>query len=312
MFDYSDLTVLVCSCDKYNDLWNPFFTLFQKNWPDFNGKIILNTESEKFSFENLDIKCFSFYEKGSNVPYGERILKHLNEINTPYVLVLMDDFFIGKPVDVEAFSRIQDYIRTDRNAACFTLDFIYDENPIKSDYDIFYKRPQYADFKANLLAGLWKTEVFISTWKKHESAWEYEEYASIRASFTDYDYYSLRKMELSPIDWRGKDWSYIQKGKWVRSIAEPMFKANNIEIDYSKRGFLNENEINTVRINSLSRRLTASIRGLGFIKGISFVNYILFHQKLQQIINRLSRGKLCKNYYRSYMEHLRRLKGERL
>ncbi len=30
----SELAILVCSCDKYADVWEPFFKLFFKFWPD--------------------------------------------------------------------------------------------------------------------------------------------------------------------------------------------------------------------------------------------------------------------------------------
>ena len=37
-------TVVVSSCDKCSDLWYPFFSLFQKAWPENEFSIVLNTE----------------------------------------------------------------------------------------------------------------------------------------------------------------------------------------------------------------------------------------------------------------------------
>ena len=55
MEKYMDkIALLVNSCDKYEDLWAPFFTLLKKYWnPEY--PIVLNTESKDFNFEGLNI-----------------------------------------------------------------------------------------------------------------------------------------------------------------------------------------------------------------------------------------------------------------
>jgi len=32
--DRANCSILIPSCDKYSDLWRPFFTLFWRHWPD--------------------------------------------------------------------------------------------------------------------------------------------------------------------------------------------------------------------------------------------------------------------------------------
>src|SRR5438874_1592741 len=39
----ADVPVLVVSCDRYADLWRPFFELFWRRWPDFAGEIHLGS-----------------------------------------------------------------------------------------------------------------------------------------------------------------------------------------------------------------------------------------------------------------------------
>ena len=39
----SDCSILVVSCDRYRDLWTPFFTLFQRYWPDCDMPVYLGT-----------------------------------------------------------------------------------------------------------------------------------------------------------------------------------------------------------------------------------------------------------------------------
>ena len=44
----NDITIIVNSCDKYSDLWYPFFELLRIQWPDLSYPIILNTESKTY------------------------------------------------------------------------------------------------------------------------------------------------------------------------------------------------------------------------------------------------------------------------
>ena len=66
------LTILVCSCDRYEDLWIPFFTLLRKYWGSKDVRILLNTESLGFSFDGLEIECV--HAPGEKY-YGQRLVR---------------------------------------------------------------------------------------------------------------------------------------------------------------------------------------------------------------------------------------------
>ena len=51
-----NVTILVNSCDNYDDLWLPFFTLLKKYWVPLNVRVILNTETKKFSLDGMSIE----------------------------------------------------------------------------------------------------------------------------------------------------------------------------------------------------------------------------------------------------------------
>ena len=53
----SNIPLIVSSCDKCSDLWQPFFWLVKKNWPEFDRKVFLCTDSKDFSYEGLAIDC---------------------------------------------------------------------------------------------------------------------------------------------------------------------------------------------------------------------------------------------------------------
>ena len=54
---HSNFSILVNTTDSFSDCWNPFFKLFKKYWPNYGGKIYLNTEIKDFKYEGLNIIC---------------------------------------------------------------------------------------------------------------------------------------------------------------------------------------------------------------------------------------------------------------
>lgn len=91
----SDCTVLVASCDKYADLLGPFSTLWRKFWPDCPFETVLVTEtvpSENLAFDRV-IAC----GKGRN--WCARLVDSLKQIETRYVLLLCDDYYLAAAVD---------------------------------------------------------------------------------------------------------------------------------------------------------------------------------------------------------------------
>ena len=51
-----DISILVCSCDKYEDLWNPMFGMFFKFWEDCPLNIYLMTNNKKYNHEKVNCR----------------------------------------------------------------------------------------------------------------------------------------------------------------------------------------------------------------------------------------------------------------
>ncbi len=236
----NDITVLVNSCDSYEDTWYPFFKLFHTYWENCPYRIVLNTESKCFAYDGLTIDCFRLY-KNCPPAYGERMLEHLKRINTKYILVLIDDFFIQEKVDVAEIERCRGWMEENENIACFSFSPVRDEhNTPSGKYAGYEKRPTVGTYKINFQAALWRTDKFMESWKPHESPWEWEKCATFRSFFTDLEFYSRCKDAHNPINYGakfGEAWNVVS-GLWVVDSVDPVFQANDIHIDYAKRGIL--------------------------------------------------------------------------
>ena len=90
-------TVLVASCDKYADLLGPFSALWRKFWPDCPFEVVLVTESEPVNAKGL---CFDrVVACGTGGNWCSRLVQALDTVNTPYVLMLCDDYYLEKPIE---------------------------------------------------------------------------------------------------------------------------------------------------------------------------------------------------------------------
>lgn len=227
------ITILVCSCDSYCDLWPPFFKLLKKYWSNNECKIILNTETKQYSYPGLNIETFSLGKES----YGKRMLDHINRIDTPFVLLLLDDFFLRRNVEEDVLCKLIEMMENNENIAAMT----FDENPYydrkEESYLGFVKLLRCAPYKLNMQAGIWRVDSFKKYWAPNDNPWIWE----IFVNYLTYDstdvFYALKNREIAPIYYGyNTNGMGVYRGKWVIQDVKPLFDKNDIVIDYTKRG----------------------------------------------------------------------------
>lgn len=278
-----DCTVLVCSCDSYEDAWEPFFELFWKYWPDCPYKVVLNTESKKYEGGG-NVECFEFYKKGERVFYGERLLKHLNKIDTAYVLILMDDFFLRKKVDESKIEFCLNELKNHSDIAVFSFDAVRDELNIDDGiYQDFILRPKYGEYKMNFQGAIWNKQVLIKCIRSFETPWEIETKGSMRTFEMNERFYTLKDLSLSPIDYgkkTGLTWGIV-RGKWIYEDVVPLFQKQGINVDFEKRGFFDPDNYENITIPP-KRSVKQNIESYGIKLWIKMILWRIPHviQKL--------------------------------
>lgn len=244
--DLSKLTILFCTCDSYEDAWEPFFKLFAKFWPDCNLDIVFNTESKEYSYPGLKIKCYKKYFDKS-VPYGERMIAHIKEIKTPYTLLLMDDFFLRDRADLDELSDVIRFMDNDADAVRFSFQALTEDKFVDSmGYGKYGLVRNYEDYKYNFQAAIWRTDYLLSSWKRHESPRDWEIIGNYRSFDETKKFYALKDKVNNPINYGyvyGSPWG-IWRGKWVPETVDDIFKENGIAVDYGVRGIFHEEENN--------------------------------------------------------------------
>ncbi|MEG1011499.1 MAG: hypothetical protein RSD27_01845 [Ruthenibacterium sp.] len=233
----SQCTVLVCSCDAYEDLWQPFFKLLEKFWPQCPYEILLNTETKKFDYSGvLKVTTFVSCAAGKEKAWSKRLRQCLKTIDTPYTIFMLDDFFVSAPVDQSKIERCLQWMDNDENIVNFSFVPTLWKDIDDGKYPDFLRRSENALYKVNTQVGLWKTEELKKLLRNHESPWQFENWGSWRANRNE------KKVFYAADKNSSRAFQYIfgggiHGGKWAREIL-PIFKENNIIIsNYEIRGW---------------------------------------------------------------------------
>ena len=103
--DEKECTVLINSCDKYEDAWYPFFELVKKYWRGCNYHFFLNTETKQYSHSGIDLTVINTHSNNATPSWGKRTKECLQQISSPYVLLLLEDFFFQRDVNQKEFEK---------------------------------------------------------------------------------------------------------------------------------------------------------------------------------------------------------------
>ncbi len=244
----NDVTLVVSSCDKYSDLWDPFFTLLKKYW-DPDMPIVLVTESRPYSFEGLDIRTLDLYQPGEIPPWSELQMKALEQIDTDFVLFMLDDFFLEAPVQQEKIAECAEWMKQDPSIACFNFTQVMPGQNLPCGYPGFELRPQRGEYRLNCQTALWRRETLLHDMRPHENPWVFETLGSRRSfRYKDQKFYSaLPDNHTFTYDVQGG--GALNRGKWNERAAE-LIKREGLDVDIEKRG------INTEVRGSTERRIS--------------------------------------------------------
>jgi len=241
-------TVVVSSCDKYEDLWVPFFKIIKHEWPDLKYPIILNTESKQFGMEGLDIGKIQLFNE-TKMSWTRRLRLVLESIYSDYIIFLLDDFFMQGKIKSEKIEQCIQWMDDNQRISCFCFMETQGRNIDDKKYPGFERRPLIAKYKFNCQAGLWRRKRLIQYLSQDESPWEWEEYGNWRSyRYFNHEFYSYRVgydyvfpylYETNGLNWGGLG---LYRGKWYLPYVEPLFKKHGINIDFSLRGSISDEE----------------------------------------------------------------------
>ena len=188
-------SVLVVGCDDHKNLLDKFFQQFAQYWSDDDIDIYVSFEKSDYSYDGLELNVTKY-----GLDWSKRVKKTVEQIKTPAVLLLLDDFLIEDYVNHAELNKLATLIKNDDTIAHFALTTVPMKN--SSDelfYDKYYKRAHFGRYKTTLQAGMWNRDELASLLREGESAWEVELYANFRSYLSGRKYYAIADKNNKPI-----------------------------------------------------------------------------------------------------------------
>lgn len=239
-----DYSILINTTDSFEDCWVPFFTLFKTYWPDYTGKIYLNTETKVFTYPGLDIISVqnNLATPEVRITWSECLIRALNSIDSEVFLYMQEDYFLKDTVKNDIVSKYVAMMHTNTQIDCIHLTDQAVHLDTKSDeFEGLYTVEAKQRYLISCQAALWKKSCLLSFLRSYENAWQFEEFGSQRAAIlkpaiygVDKSWIKLDTFEIIPYLFTG-----IIQGRWYEPVVD-LFAKHHLKVDFSKRGFVND------------------------------------------------------------------------
>lgn len=201
------MIIAVLSCDKNEDTFLPFCHFMERYYPNHPEIIYFTDGIINPFYKTIPVKrTLDKWTKGFR--------EFLNQIDDEQILLMIDDCFIRKPVDVERIEYASEHLNG--NIALMNFEKSWDVNDEPTDLIGWKKRKHGSEFEVSLLCGLWQKEKLLKVVERDCSPWEIE----LEQDNCGFDYYINSGDYI--IDWGYKTFQPVGKvkGEWTKETVE--------------------------------------------------------------------------------------------
>lgn len=225
------VSVLINSCDQYEKIWPTFFDMFSRFWPDCHYPIFLNTESKNYQSNDLQLKML--HSRDKNEPWSARLIGALNQIDTPYVIMILDDFIFEEPVNRALLEMCIERMVNDKTIGAVQFVVGNGTHGRNKHYPEWEEQHRNDEYRINCQIALWNKSYLLKLLRSFESPWEFERYGSVRSRRYSQKVYAWAKEEnyVFTYNW-GKP---IIGGKWNLDEVERLENKLGIRFELSGR-----------------------------------------------------------------------------
>jgi hypothetical protein len=218
-----DCSIIVSSCDNFSDVWEAFFTLFFRYWPNCPFKIYLISETKVYPDERI-----TTISLGEDKKWASNIKLTLQKIDTPYVIYFQEDYLLRSSVDTGRITGLLDFA-IKNNAGCLRLFPAPKPDKKLPDSPGLGEITKGKLYSVSLQAAIWKKEVFEALLADGETGWNMEIDGSKRSADIKEPFLSVYDKALDY-----PDATAVKKGKWLYDAVK-LCEKEGIKIDETKR-----------------------------------------------------------------------------
>ncbi len=258
----NNCAILVNSCDRYEEAWNPFFTLFKKYWPECPFPLYLNTETAVCKIDGVTTLV---QKDDRNIAWSDRLRNAVERIESEFVLLFLDDFFLMERVNHKEVIRTVEIMKQEEDIAVFYFKHSTGQIPSVCEYGDYLRMDPNKKYILNFQVGLWRKSALLELIQPGLSPWEIEEnktpriqekwrfYCPQKGSYTDCS------QDVFPYLWALKAGYGICKSKWLWNNKK-FFKKEGIKVEFQKLGQMSKFTYQTDEMKRKIKQRIESIR----------------------------------------------------
>jgi hypothetical protein len=220
--------IVVCSCDRYRDVWPAFFRLFWKYWPACPYPVNLVSNGCDWDDRRVAMRHVS-----ASISWTKALRESIDSLDSDYVLLLLEDYLVNDTVDTDGIGRLIAFMR-DKGIGCL---YLYPANKYEASginvagYALGDVPPR-APFRVNTQAGLWRRDFILETLFRDESGWDYEVNATRHSEAQPDGFLTvMRENPRLPFPYYCTG---VVRGKWTPG-AVALCKKEGITLDFGVR-----------------------------------------------------------------------------
>ena len=223
------LPVLVISCDRYADLWRPFFELFWRRWPGCAGPVYLGT-----NFQGYDDPRVETLRIGTDVSWAAGVSGMLDRIRGDYVIVMLEDFLLTQDVDNARIERLAE-IAVSEELGCLRLYSIFPPENVVNRYPELGSFAPGEKWRITAQAAIWRIATLRRLLVPGFSAWDFELVGSQMSDYMPDRIWGVIQPALVYDQ-------AVEKGKW-RPQGLAICDAAGVTVDLERRGAFSVTEL---------------------------------------------------------------------
>lgn len=228
------LSIIVYSCWKNRDMWEIFSKIFGKYWKDCPYQVILVTDTyQETNRQYVFTKVIQIDDT-----WARMIRKAIQEAQTPYVSLWMDDYLLCDYVQNADIEK-----QLERAVRYHAANVRLIESPVCHGHwqrhkNIgYYKRGK--AYSMSTQVGIWDSRFLDRTLKDEWSAWDFERIASLEK---DNGGTADSQPILVSLDYEFPYEEGVRKGRWMQQGAK-LCRRNGIRLDTKVRPVMTNMEM---------------------------------------------------------------------
>ena len=249
----NDVSLLIIGYDPYKDVWDHYFELLEKYWPE-RPKTYLATNELVPEYKNVTV-----IPAGKDAEWSKKVIVALEKIETPFVVLLLEDFFTTRPVDSSKLAELLNCMKEGNLNYCKLLNQSKIKGKIYDDKKYLRITNSDDEYGISLQPSIWRKEFLSETvGTENYNAWIFE-----------FNQVKNKIQNRNGIDCIGDRRNVLEithtvvQSKYLRKAVR-VFKKQDYEINLSARPMLSKKDNFKYRL----KRAVASKKPPKFAKNV--------------------------------------------